>query len=243
MSTLARHCFWLWFMILCCVLNPRFRGFKRYRSFYYYYSSSTTFKWRIFIRRVESMKVFNRSKTWTNDNGNYLDFETLLRLCNCSNYMSQYYQMIIWVKSQTTNVWSRLVEVGRNVAHSFWKTRCKVSLKRTVTVIYSWSHEEYISYEYFYYCITIMVLCAPVCVQDMDYHIRTAEEDPNIWNEMLPQDLRHLLPRPCHKRGSSQDHQSEHLDPYEGLLTTSKNRKLRWYRPLSRKRHCNREWG
>ena len=35
----------------------------------------------------------------------------------------------IWVKSQTTNEWSRPVEAGRSIAHLFRQTRSKVSLK------------------------------------------------------------------------------------------------------------------
>ena len=40
----------------------------------------------------------------------------------------------------------------------------------------------------------------------MDPHSRSAKKNTNHWNEVLPQNIRHLIQRPCNQRGSPCQH-------------------------------------
>ena len=46
----------------------------------------------------------------------------------------------------------------------------------------------------------------PVCLWIMDPHSRSAKKNTNHWNEVLPQNIRHLIQRPCNQRGSPCQH-------------------------------------
>ena len=72
----------------------------------------------------------------------------------------------------------------------------------------------------------------PVCVWIMDPHSRAPKKNTSHANEVLPQDTKHLIQRPCYQRGSQcQDPAGN--QPKEDLLTIVNRRKLQWYGHVS----------
>ena len=77
-----------------------------------------------------------------------------------------------------------------------------------------------------------------VCLWIMNPHSRAAKKNTSHGNEVLPQDTKHLIQRPCYQRGSLCQawlQGSQHaIGPHEDLLTIVKKRKLKWYVYVSR---------
>ena len=64
----------------------------------------------------------------------------------------------------------------------------------------------------------------------MDPNRTAAKRNTSHGNEVLPQDITHLLQRPSYQRGKIQQVVGSH----ENLLTIIKRRKLKWYGHVSR---------
>ena len=69
----------------------------------------------------------------------------------------------------------------------------------------------------------------PVCLWIMDPHSRAPKKNTSHGNEVLPQDTRHLIQRPCYQRGSPCKKIQRATETHEDLLTIVKRRKLQWY--------------
>ena len=67
----------------------------------------------------------------------------------------------------------------------------------------------------------------------MDPLSRSTEEDTSHGNEMLLEDLAHIIQRPITNE-AVRNKIKQAIGPYDDLLTTVKKRKLKWYGHVSR---------
>ena len=73
----------------------------------------------------------------------------------------------------------------------------------------------------------------PVCLWILDPPSRAPKKNTSHGNEVLPQDITHLIQRPCYQQGSPcQDPAGDRT--HENLLTIVNRRKLQWYGHVSR---------